>query len=137
LVHAGTIEILISGVAHVKSPLGIPLSLGLACDNTLSLLKYPIEIFGKSCIIEKVSTGWSGLHELADEVKDSVMVYYDEKNGDIFNRRNVETKKSSFFPTSVAQKKIRNKDKNANVLEIDNEMGDILSLESILDWHDF
>ncbi len=138
LINAGTIEILISGVAHVKSPLGIPLSLGLVCDNTLSLLKFPIEIFGNSCIIEKISTGWSGLQELADEVKDSVMDYYDQKDGDIFNRRRIVTiEESGFLHGSVAQNKIRNKDKNAGVLEIENEMGDILSLESILDWHDF
>lgn len=134
LIHAGRTEILVSGVAHVKTPLGIPLSLGIVCDNTLNLLKRPIEILGRSCIIEKISTGWTGLHELADEVKDRVMDYYDETDGDIFNRRDEKARNDGDAFFQNAEDSSLGKSENG---DISDEIGDVLSLECILDWHDF
>lgn len=77
----GKIDILVSGVAHVKTPLGIPLSLGLVCDNVLdagriafrSEDRRSLKIVGKTCALEKVSTGWTGILEMAAEVKDRVI----------------------------------------------------------------
>lgn len=81
----GTLDILVSGVAHVKSHIGIPLSLGIICDNTLHLLNYPMQIVGKTCVVEGISTGWTGLVEMSSEVKERVMNSYKDQLAPVFN----------------------------------------------------
>jgi len=131
LFQRGSIELLVSGVAHVKSPLGIPLSLSLVCDNTIDLIKHPMQIVGKSCLIEGVSTGWTGLRELALEVKDTVIRYYFETDGDVFNRR--EGKENNPDDGNSSRKNLKRRlGKGGNLID------DLFSSsEVILDWHDF
>mmetsp|Transcript_22446 Transcript_22446/g.33243 ORF Transcript_22446/g.33243 Transcript_22446/m.33243 type:complete len:293 (+) Transcript_22446:166-1044(+) len=123
----GSIVLLVSGATHVKSPLGVHLSLGIICDNELDLTKHPIQIVGRSCIVERISTGWSGLTDLAAEVKDQVQEYYSEFDGDIFRRRappeNNDGKGGS-----------RRKPKTLSGKSMDVFFA---SSEVVLDWHDF
>lgn len=117
IISRGSMDIYVSGVAHVKSPLGIPLSLGIICDNVVNLLKFPIQIIGKSCIVGSVSTGWLGLSEMAVEVKEKAM--------DIFMKRSIIKNK-------------RGNDNEEGEFEKDDEIEPfLLSSEVILDWHDF
>jgi hypothetical protein len=118
----GSIELLVSGGAHVKSPLGLMLSLGVICDNVLDLTKHPIQIVGRSCSVESVSTGWDGLKELASEVKDKIIGYHQETNGDIFNRRGREEAGNERIQSGMSEN------------SIDNFFS---TSEMILDWHDF
>jgi hypothetical protein len=118
----GSIDLLVSGVAHVKSPLGVPLSLGVICDNFLDLTKRPTQIVGRDCIVERISTGWSGLEDLAPEVKERVLGYYFKYDGDIFQKRVNDRKGSSEGPDAIAAK----------------SLADFFSSsEVVMDWHDF
>ncbi|GFH60235.1 hypothetical protein CTEN210_16711 [Chaetoceros tenuissimus] len=125
ILNRGKIELLVSGVAHVKSPLGVPLSLGVICDNVLDVTHHPIQIVGKSCLVERISTGWSGLKDLALDVKERVLEYYTEYNGDVF-RKGVLLEENTVASA------------NSNVKESEESANDwIASSEIILDWHDF
>ncbi len=116
IVKRGSLEMSISGVAHVKSPLGIPISLGILCDNTVNLLQYPIQILGKNCVVRSISTGWAGLAELAAEVREGAMKFFTERDGeDPSVDIGVEADKS----------------------KIDDLESFFRSSEVILDWHDF
>lgn len=118
VIRWGSIDLLVSGGAHVKSHLGLPLSLGIICDNVLDLTKLPIQIIGKYCTIERISTGWSGMEDMASDVKDKVMGYHYETNGDIFDR-------------SGENQAIRHEE---NKKSIENFLS---TSEMILEWHDF
>jgi len=123
----GSIVLLVSGVAHVKSPLGVNLSLGIICDNDLDLTKHPMQIVGRSCIVERISTGWSGLTDLAAEVKDRVQDYYSEFDGDIFQR---------LAPPDNKDGKGGSR-KRSNALSGKSMDVFFASSEVVLDWHDF
>ena len=124
IMSKGLMEIYISGVAHVKSPLGIPLSLGILCDNEVHLFDIPIQVVGKNCVVKSVSTGWAGLVELAAEVRDSAM--------DTF------TKRYSILQHDNNNEEEMNEQKGEKDEENENEIEPFLSLsEMILDWHDF
>lgn len=75
----GHLEIIASGVAHVKSPMGIPLSLGIICDNALNILQFPLKVVGKACVVEGISSGWAGLEETGAEVRDRVKKTHKDK----------------------------------------------------------
>jgi len=76
----GTIDILISGVAHVKSSLGLPLSLGIICDNTLDLFGRPtVQIAGRRCTVRNVWTGWTSLADHAKLLQQDTMRRYTEE----------------------------------------------------------
>jgi hypothetical protein len=75
----GYLEIIASGVAHVKSPMGIPLSLGIICDNALNILQFPLQVVGKACVVEGISSGWAGLAEMGAEVRTRVMRTHKDK----------------------------------------------------------
>jgi hypothetical protein len=127
----GSIVLLVSGVAHVKSPLGVNLSLGIICDNDLDLTKHPMQIVGRSCIVERISTGWSGLTDLAAEVKDRVQDYYSEFDGDIFQR---------LVPPENEDGKLNGgsrKSKRLNALSGKSMDVFFASSEVVLEWHDF
>lgn len=125
----GAMNLLVSGVAHVKSPLGLPLSLGVICNNYLDITKLPLQVVGKECIVERISTGWSGLEELALEVKERVLGYYVAKNGDIFGARSEESSPRRQYPEQ---------EKGTEVITPKSSMEQLfLSSEVILDWHDF
>ena len=59
----------------------MPLSLGLTCDNTVNILRIPVQILGKNCVVRSVATGWTGLAELASDVKEEAMKMYTEQDG--------------------------------------------------------
>eukprot|EP00557_Chaetoceros_sp_GSL56_P001959 CAMPEP_0176494650 /NCGR_PEP_ID=MMETSP0200_2-20121128/10221_1 /TAXON_ID=947934 /ORGANISM="Chaetoceros sp., Strain GSL56" /LENGTH=302 /DNA_ID=CAMNT_0017892445 /DNA_START=145 /DNA_END=1053 /DNA_ORIENTATION=+ len=124
----GAMNLLVSGVAHVKSPLGLPLSLGVICNNYLDITKLPLQVVGKECIVERISTGWSGLEELALEVKERVLGYYVAKNGNIFGARSEESSRRQY----------PEQEKGTEVITPKSSMEQLfLSSEVILDWHDF
>lgn len=123
LFQFGSIDFIVSGGAHVKSPLGVPLSLGIICDNELDLKKLPLQIDGKACSVESVSTGWDDLDGLAREVREKVIGYHMETNGDIFNRRGGSDEAGNGGDQSKAS---------------ENTIDDYFATsEMILDWHDF
>ena len=72
----GSLEILVSGVAHVKSPLGIPLSFGVICDNTVDLMARKIQIVGRKCSVESINAGWKGLSEGSALLRTKTMENY-------------------------------------------------------------
>ncbi len=120
----GSINLLVSGGAHVTSPLGLPFSLGIICDNVLDLTKHPLQIIGLTCSVESISTGWYGLKALASEVKDKVGLYHRDRNGDIFNSRGRD---------EMSKDRIQGLSPKSS-----NSIDEILSYEEmILDWHDF
>mmetsp|Transcript_16172 Transcript_16172/g.19761 ORF Transcript_16172/g.19761 Transcript_16172/m.19761 type:complete len:312 (-) Transcript_16172:58-993(-) len=120
LLSRGSLEMLVSGVAHVKSPLGIPLSLGLVCDNNINLTKSPLQIVGRNCLVKSISTGWTGLKELAIEVKESTMQMYRERGDNIMKKNNEKVS-----------------DDEDNLSRGDELEPFLVSSEVILDWHDF
>lgn len=122
IVSKGLMEIFVSGVAHVKSPLGIPISLGIMCDNAVNLLHIPIQVIGKNCVVKSVSTGWSGLKELATEVREKAMDVYAKRSTMVLYEQTVD----------VDVKEGEEKDKDDDKVE-----PFLLSSEVILDWHDF
>ena len=125
ILSLGKMEIFISGVAHVKSPLGIPLSLGILCDNTVEM-HIPIKIVGKSCTVRSVSTGWSALTELAAEVREKAMdVIATRINADIATAATTSTNNSGV----EKGKRVNN--------DVDDINSFLQSSEVILDWHDF
>ena len=73
IMKSGSLELFISGVAHVKTPLGIPLSVGLMCENSVNLKLIPMEILGKNCEVRGMSPGWAGLTEYAAQVRGKAM----------------------------------------------------------------
>ena len=132
IVKRGSIEIFISGVAHVKSPLGIPLSLGILCDNTVNLLQMPIQIIGRSCAVKSVSTGWLGLTELAAEVRENAMKLFKER-GAIRKQRHEDNNVDDDNGKSSGSGDKRSKSEKKN----DGMDPFLVSSEIILDWHDF
>jgi len=129
----GSIDLLVSGVAHVKTPLGVPLSLGVICDNFLDLTKQPTQIVGRDCIVERISTGWGGLEDLAAEVKDRVLDYYSKYDGDVFQKR---------VSVSAEEEVMDKGGETGNRGPADalarKSLDDVFaSSEVILDWHDF
>lgn len=143
----GKIDILVSGVAHVKTPLGIPLSLGLVCDNVLdagriafrSQDRRSLKIVGKTCAIEKVSTGWTGILEMAAEVKDRVMEKYSVKGEKLSSNvdHHVQNKDSKYGGPSKAAI-VREEDKGSIQQLKKNGLEEFISSsEMILNWHDF
>lgn len=157
LTNWGSMNLLVSGVAHVKSPLGLPLSLGVICDNYLDLTKLPLQVVGKECIVERISTGWSGLEDLALEVRERVLGYYADSNGDIFGSSSsslattTTTTTTNTSPTSstsdivfkrrtnTGDKKIRKQqqEKQSGIIPSSTMEQLFSSSEVILDWHDF
>jgi hypothetical protein len=150
----GSMNLLVSGVAHVKSPLGLPLSLGVICDNYLDLTKLPLQVVGKECIVERISTGWSGLEELALEVKERILGYYVDNNGDIFGSSSTpitpSPSSSSSITPDVTPGTTATKSRTGRNTNSPREPEDqrkvipkssmdqlFLSSEVILDWHDF
>lgn len=112
----GYLEIIASGVAHVKSPMGIPLSLGLICDNALNILQFPLQVVGKACVVEGISSGWAGLVEMGAEVRDRVMRTHKDK---IINILKAEEEKDL---------------KQMSDVDLDK----MISLsEEIINWHNF
>ena len=64
LLSRGKIEILTSGVLHVKQPnLGLPMSVGLVCSNSFDLVTFPWLVAGHDCIIDSIIPGWSSIEE--------------------------------------------------------------------------
>ena len=113
----GSLDIFISGVAHVKTPLGIPLSLGVFCDNAVNLLQIPFQIVGKTCVVRSISTGWSGLKEHATEIRESALQMY-QKYGTIMSK----------------QKTAKENDSDDD----EDEMAKFFNAtETIIEWHDF
>lgn len=137
----GSIHLLVSGVAHVKSPLGLPLSLGVICDNVLDLTRFPLQVVGKECLVERISTGWSGLEELAAEVRDRVLGYYVEMNGSIFGVPPTPletTTKSRPSSTKSEQQQQLQRQQLPEPQEPKSALDQFFSSsEVILDWHDF
>ena len=85
----GSIDILSSGVAHVKSPLGISLSLGVICDNTINLFSFPLKVIGKECIIDGVNPGWTTINEHSERIRVKALKIFQNNNGRLFNKTNI------------------------------------------------
>jgi hypothetical protein len=142
----GSVEISVSGGAHVKSPMGIPLSLGLMCDSTLHLLQLPMQMVGKTCVVTSVKTGWTGLEELAAEVQDDAMQIFEE-NGTILDRRKrkKEERKKKEVEVVQVQKRWKNTFQARRRRGGGGKKGQrrdriealLPPTEWILDWHDF
>ena len=81
----GEIQILASGVAHVKSrssistKLGLPLTLGVICDNSIQVTHRPIQIVGRKCVVEGVATGWTVLKESTLTLSEKAKEIYEIK----------------------------------------------------------
>lgn len=69
IIGIGSLELFISGAAHIKSPPGIPLSVGLMCENSINLLQIPTEILGKNCEVRSASAGFARLSDVAAKVR--------------------------------------------------------------------
>ena len=54
----GSLDMLVSGVAHVHSALGLPLTLGIVCDNSLSVRWRPFHITSRYCEVKSIMMGW-------------------------------------------------------------------------------
>ncbi len=116
----GSLDMFISGVAQVKTPLGIPLSLGLFCDNAINLLQMPLQIIGKTCIVRSISTGWSGLKEQSSEIREHALDMY-EKYGSIMSKT-----------------RVNNGGGNGDSDDGNDEMANFFNAsETIIEWHDF
>ena len=76
----GSIDILSSGVAHVKSPLGISLSLGVICDNTINLFSFPLKVIGKECSIDGVIPGWTRINEHSARIRLKALKIFQEND---------------------------------------------------------
>lgn len=70
----GKIEILTSGVLHVKQPnLGIPMSVGLVCSNSFDMMTLPWLVTGHDCVIEDVLPGWSNIDEHGKRIREKTL----------------------------------------------------------------
>ena len=74
LFSRGKIEIITSGVLHVKQPnLGLPMSVGLVCSNSFDLVTFPWLVTGHDCVIEDVLPGWSSIEEHGARIREKTM----------------------------------------------------------------
>ena len=85
ITQGGEIQILASGTAHVKSQsriapnLGIPLTVGVICDNSIQVTQRPIQIVGRSCVVEGVTTGWALLKDSTLTLRERAKEIYEVK----------------------------------------------------------
>jgi hypothetical protein len=59
LSQGGTIQIPLSGVIHIKADGKIPVTMGMICDNLLTM--WQLQIQGLSCQITSLELGWSDM----------------------------------------------------------------------------
>jgi len=136
IAQRGSLDMSISGAAHIKSqshPLGIPLSLGIMCDNKVNLLRYPIQILGRNCVVRNVSTGWAGLTELASEVREGAMKIFTERD----KNKDESESEGTVAMDSNANSGTNNDSAGGNVEREKGLETFFKSSEVILDWHDF
>jgi hypothetical protein len=122
ITRGGEIQILVSGVAHVKSQsistnLGIPLTLGVICDNSIQVTQRPIQIAGRTCVVEGVATGWTALEESTFALR--------ERAKEIYEIKGVEDK-NSVLETAVA-----------GTDDLDSWGSLLQSPDAVFDWHVF
>jgi hypothetical protein len=69
---------LASGVAHVQSALGLPLTLGIVCDNSLRITWRPFHITGRYCEVKSIAMGWKDLIQNSAALRHSIIKSYSE-----------------------------------------------------------
>jgi len=74
----GSLDMLVSGVAHVQSALGLPLTLGIICDNSLSIRWRPFHITSRYCEVKSIMMGWKDLLENAEVLRHSTIESYSD-----------------------------------------------------------
>lgn len=91
LLSKGKIEILTSGVLHVKQPnLGLPMTVGLVCSNSFDLVTFPWLVIGHDCVIEDVFPGWSSIEEHGARIRKKTLRKYRE-TGKVLDMRKEKT----------------------------------------------
>lgn len=75
----GSLNMLVSGVAHVQSSFGLPLTLGVVCDNSLSIWWRPLHITSTYCEVKSLSMGWKDLQRHAQILRHSTIKAYSEQ----------------------------------------------------------
>ena len=85
----GNIEILTSGVLHVKQPnLGIPMSVGLVCSNSFDMMTLPWLVTGHDCVIEDVLPGWTDIDEHGRRIREKTLKKHRETGKVLDIRKN-------------------------------------------------
>ena len=79
----GSVDVLTSGVIHVKAPRSPAFMLGIVCDNRVDLLSIPWGITGKDCVVEGVYPGWEDTVRRTERLKEKIMRMYND--GTIFD----------------------------------------------------
>ena len=70
----GNIEILTSGMLHVKDPgLGVPMSMALVCSNSFNVMSLPWLVTGHDCAVKDVMPGWYDMETHGRRLRDKTL----------------------------------------------------------------
>lgn len=98
----GSLTMLVSGVAHVQSSFGMPLTLGVVCDNSLSIRWRPFHITSRYCEVKSISMGWKDLQSNAAALRQSTIKAYTEqgRSGVLSQTNNLMTNTAASFTST-------------------------------------
>jgi hypothetical protein len=99
---AGSLSMLVSGVAHVQSSFGLPLTLGVVCDNSLNVRWRPFHITSRNCEVKSISMGWKDLQSHAAKLRHFIIQTYTKKGrSGVFSQMNDHLKNVTTMLTSA------------------------------------